>query len=179
MTTAIAIAGFALLIPLLFAAALAWCIVIWRRGVGRGVTRAFAMINQVLSVTPTKTGQLQFPAAVTVAGVPLLVSTIPCVPLDAYQATIGGATVYYDGCYSIQVFAVSSFSPTAGKQISLGDPIYLVGGTYDAATNVVYGGVLCADSTGDLFGYLDPGTNSGPMLGGTNAVVNVRLASKF
>ena len=137
------------------------------------------MINQVLSVTPTKTGQLLFPATVTAAGVALLVSTSPCVPLDAYQATIGGATVYYDGCYTLPVFAVSSFSPTAGKQINLGDPIYLVGGVTDPATNVTVGGVLCADSTGDLFGYLDPGTNSGAMLGGTNASVNVRLASKF
>ena len=137
------------------------------------------MINQVLSVTPTKTRQVQFPATVTLPGQALLVSTRPCVNLDSYQATIGGATCYFDGCYTFTVFAVSSFSPTAGKQINLGDPIYLVGGVTDPATNVTVGGVLCADSTGDLFGYLDPQVNSGPMLGGTNAVVGVTLADSI
>ncbi len=139
----------------------------------------FGMINQVLSVTPTKTRQVQFPATVTLAGQPLLVSTRPCINLDAYQATIGGATCYFDGCYTLPVFAVSSFSPTAGKQINLGDPIYLIGGVTDPVTNVTVGGVLCADSAGDLFGYLDPGTNSGPMLAGTNANVNVSLADSI
>jgi len=137
------------------------------------------MINQVLSVTPTKTRQIQFPSAVTTAGVPLLVSSRPCINLDAYQQTIGGATCYFDGCYTLPVYAVSSFSPTAGKQINLGDPLYLVGGVYDAVTNVVYGGVLCGDTTGDLWGYLDPGTNAGPIPAGTNGNYNVSIADSI
>lgn len=138
----------------------------------------FGMINQVLSVTPTKTGQLLFPSTVTLAGTPMLQGNIPCINLDAYQATIGGATVYYDGCYSLPVSAYSSPSPLVGHTIKIGDPIYATGGVLDAATNVTTGFVLDADSIeGVLFGYLDS-TNSGPLLSGTTAVVNVRLADK-
>lgn len=135
------------------------------------------MINQVLSVTPTKTGQLLFPATVTVPGTPMLQGKIPCINLDAYQATIGGATVYYDGCYSLTVSAYSTSSPLTGKTIAIGDPIYATGGSLDSATNVTTGFTLDADS-GDnsvLFGYYDS-SNAGPLLSGTVAVVNVRLA---
>ena len=136
------------------------------------------MINQVLSVTPTKTGQLLFPSTVTVPGTPMLQGSIPCINLDAYQATIGGATVYYDGCYSLTVSAYSTPSPLTGKTINIGDPIYATGGSVDATTNVNSTFTLDADSVdGVLFGYLDS-TNSGPLLAGTTAVVNVRLADK-
>jgi hypothetical protein len=136
------------------------------------------MINQVLSVTPTKTGQLLFPATVTVAGTPMLQGSVPCINLDAYQATIGGATVYYDGCYTLTVSAYSTPSPLTGKQINIGDPIYATGGTLDGPTNVTTGFTLDADSVdGVLFAYLDS-TNSGPLLAGTTAAVNVRLADK-
>ena len=136
------------------------------------------MINQVLSVTPTKTGQLAFPATVTVPGTALLQGSIPCINLDAYQATIGGATVYYDGCYALTVSAYSTPSPLTGKTINIGDPIYATGGTLDSATNVTTGFTLDADSVdGVLFGYLDS-SNAGPLLSGTTAVVNVRLADK-
>lgn len=135
------------------------------------------MINQVLSVTPTKTGQVLFPSTVTVAGTPMLVGKIPAINLDAYQATIGGATCYFDGCYSLTVQAYSTSSPLTGKTINIGDPIYATGGSLDSATNVTTGFTLDADS-GDssvLFGYLDS-SNAGPLLSGTVAVVNVRLA---
>jgi hypothetical protein len=136
------------------------------------------MINQVLSVTPTKTGQLLFPSTVTLAGTPMLQGTIPCINLDAYQQTIGGATVYYDGCYSLTVSAYSTPSPLTGKTINIGDPIYATGGTLDSATNVTTGFTLDADSVdGVLYGYLDS-TNAGPLLSGTTAIVNVRLADK-
>lgn len=135
------------------------------------------MINQVLSVTPTKTGQVKFPSTVTAAGTPMLVGKIPAINLDAYQATIGGATCYFDGCYSLTVSAFSTPSPLTGKDIKIGDPIYATGGSLDAETNVTTGFTLDADS-GDssvLFGYLDS-SNSGPLASGTTAVVNVRLA---
>ena len=136
------------------------------------------MINQVLSVTPTKTGQLLFPSTVTVPGTPLLQGSVPCINLDAYQQTIGGATVYYDGCYSLTVSAYSTPSPLTGKTINIGDPIYATGGTLDSATNVTTGFTLDADSVdGVLFGYLDS-TNAGSLLSGTTAIVNVRLADK-
>lgn len=135
------------------------------------------MINQVLSVTPTKTGQVKFPSTVAAAGTPMLVGKIPAINLDAYQATIGGATCYFDGCYSLTVSAFSTPSPLTGKTINIGDPIYATGGSLDAATNVTTGFTLDADS-GDssvLFGYLDS-SNAGPLASGTTAVVNVRLA---
>ena len=136
------------------------------------------MINQVLSVTPTKTGQLLVPSTVTVPGTPLLQGSVPCINLDAYQQTIGGATVYYDGCYSLTVSAYSTPSPLTGKTINIGDPIYATGGTLDSATNVTTGFTLDADSVdGVLFGYLDS-TNAGSLLSGTTAIVNVRLADK-
>lgn len=136
------------------------------------------MINQLLSVTPTKTGQLLFPATVTIAGTPLLQGVIPCTNLDAYQATTGGATVYYDGAYAFTVSAYSTPSPLTGKTINIGDPIYATGGTLDSPTNVTTGFTLDADAVdGVLFGYLDS-ANSGPLLSGTTAVVYVRLADK-
>jgi hypothetical protein len=135
------------------------------------------MINQVLSVTPTKTGQVLFPSTVTAAGTPMLVGKIPAINLDAYQTTIGGATCYFDGCYALTVTAFSTPSPLTGKAINIGDPIYATGGSLDIATNVTTGFTLDADS-GDssvLFGYLDS-SNAGPLASGTTAVVNVRLA---
>ena len=135
------------------------------------------MINQVLSVTPTKTGQVKFPSTVTVPGTPMLVGKIPAINLDAYQDTIGGATCYFDGCYSLTVTAFSTPSPLTGKAINIGDPIYATGGSLDSTTNVTTGFTLDADS-GDnsvLFGYLDS-SNAGPLASGTTAVVNVRLA---
>jgi hypothetical protein len=118
------------------------------------------MINQVYAVTPTRTRQVQFPATVDESGVPLLVGKEPCVNLDSYQANIGGATCYFDGGYSLSVVAKSSLSPSVGVAIKPGDPIYLVGGTLDATTNVTTGGTLCADNTGVLFGHLDPSENT-------------------
>jgi hypothetical protein len=141
----------------------------------------FGMINQVLSVTPTKTRQILFSPNVTTPGTPLTVGAgaIPCITLDAYQQTIGGATCYFDGCYTLAVTAASSISPFTGKQINIGDPIYALGGsTYtDPLTGTVttYGFTLCADSSGTLFGYLSA-TNSGPLTSGQTANVNVDLA---
>jgi hypothetical protein len=113
------------------------------------------MINQLYSVTPTKTRQVQFPSTVTVAGTPLLLGDTPCVNLDSYQDTIGGATCYFDGAYSFPVVAASSISPFVGKAINPGDPIYALGGVLDPSTNVTSGFTLCADSGGVLFGTLN------------------------
>ena len=72
------------------------------------------MINQVLSVTPTKTGQVLFPSTVTVPGTPMLVGSVPAINLDVYQQTIGGATCYFDGCYALTVAAYQTPSPLTG-----------------------------------------------------------------
>jgi len=136
------------------------------------------MINQVYSVTPTKTRQVLFPSTITVGGVPLMLNDIPFTNLDAYQQTIGGATGYFDGCYTFEVSALSSISPEVGADIKVGDPIYAVGGTLDAATNVRSGFTLCADSSGILFGYYDP-SNGSTLASGTTANVNVTLADEI
>lgn len=132
------------------------------------------MINQVYAVTPTRTRQVLFPSTVTVAGEPLLVGTEPCINLDSYQANIGGATCYFDGGYSLTVVAKSSLSPSVNHTIKPGDPIYLKGGTLDATTNVTTGGTLCADSSGTLWGHLDP--SEATITGGeTNDAATVAL----
>lgn len=137
------------------------------------------MINQVFSVTPTKTRPVQLPVAVNTPGMPLLIGKTPFTNLDAYQQIVGGATGYFDGCYAFTVEAFSTPSPLTGKTINIGDPIYATGGTLDATTNVTSGIVLGADSVdGVLFGYLDA-SNAGPLLSGTTAVVNVSLANEI
>ena len=85
------------------------------------------MINQLYSVTPTKTRQVEFPSTITVPGTPLLLGELPCTNLDAYQDTIGGATCYFDGAFSFTVVGASSLSPFTGKAINPGDPIYATG----------------------------------------------------
>lgn len=113
------------------------------------------MINQLYSVTPTKTREVKFPSTITVPGTPLLLGELPCTNLDAYQDTIGGGTCYFDGAFSFTVVGASSISPFTGLAINPGDPIYALGGTLDADTNVTSGFTLCADPSGVPFGTLN------------------------
>ncbi len=136
------------------------------------------MINQVYSVTPTKTRNAQLPATETLAGTPQFIGALPCINLDSYQANVGGATCYFDGAYAVPVVAKSSLSPSVGADIKPGDPIYAVGGTRDADTNVLTGFTLCADSNGTLWGYLDP-TESTIASGTTNDAATVSIAGKI
>lgn len=132
------------------------------------------MINQIFSVTPTRTRQVQFPSTITVGGTPLFIGNEPFLNLDAYQANIGGATGYFDGSYSLSVTAASSLSPFVGTAIKPGDKIYASGGTRDSATNVLSGFTLCADSSGLLFGTLDP-TETTITSGTTNTAATVAV----
>ncbi len=137
------------------------------------------MINQVFSVTPTKTRNAQLPATETVGGTPQFIGALPCINLDSYQANVGGATCYFDGAYAVSVVAKSSLSPSVNAAIKPGDPIYAVGGTRDATTNVLTGFTLCADSAdGTLWGYLDP-TESTIASGTTNDAATVSIAGKI
>ena len=136
------------------------------------------MINQIFSVTPTKTRQVEFPATVTVGGTPLFVGALPCINLDSYQSNVGGATNYFDGAYSVPVVAANSISPFVGAAIKPGDPIYALGGVRDATTNVLTGFTLCADSAGILWGYLDP-TEQTIASGQTNDAATVSIAGKI
>jgi len=137
------------------------------------------MINQLYSVTPTKTRQVQFPSTITVGGTPLLIGDpdgvqTPFTNLDSYQANIGGATGYFDGCFAFTVVAASTLSPFVADAINPGDPIYAVGGVHDAATNVTSGFTLCGDSTGVLFGTLNSQAQAIPS-GTTNTAAGVDI----
>lgn len=136
------------------------------------------MINQKFSVTPTKTRNAQLPASATLGGTPMFIGALPCVNLDAYQANVGGATEYFDGGYAVSVTAASTLSPLVGAAIKPGDPIYAVGGSRDATTNVLTGFTLCADSGGTLWGYLDP-TETTIASGETNEAATVAIAGKI
>lgn len=136
------------------------------------------MINQIFSVTPTKTRNAQLPATETLAGTPQFIGALPCINLDSYQSNVGGATCYFDGAYAVSVTAKSSLSPSVGHAIKPGDPIYASGGTLDATTNVLTGFTLCADSSGTLWGYLDP-TESTITSATTNSAATVSIANKI
>lgn len=136
------------------------------------------MINQIFSVTPTKTRNAQLPSTETLAGTPQFIGALPCINLDAYQSNVGGATCYFDGAYSVSVTAKSSLSPSVGAAIKPGDPIYASGGSRDATTNVLTGFTLCADSGGTLWGYLDPTENT-IASAETNDAATVSIAGKI
>jgi hypothetical protein len=136
------------------------------------------MINQGLAVTPTKTRGTQFPSTLTVGGTPILVGVVPAVTLDAYQANVAGATCYFDGAYLLTVTGVSTLSPAVNAAIGVGAAVYMKGGTLDSTTNVTSGGVLCSDSSGVLFGYIDP--QLGVTVGsGLTSQVYVSIANKI
>ncbi len=136
------------------------------------------MIIQIFSVTPTKTRNAQLPATETLSGIPQFIGSLPCINLDSYQSNVGGATCYFDGAYSVSVTAKSSLSPSVGLAIKPGDPIYASGGSRDSATNVLTGFTLCADSSGTLWGYLDPTQATIPSAT-TNTAATVSIAGKI
>ncbi len=114
------------------------------------------MINQVFEGTPSSRRQVLLPTNI-IAGQMILVGTMPGVALDSYQSNIGGATVDFNGSFSLSVTAKSSLSPSVGAAVNPGDKLYADGGTLDTATNVTYGFTLDKNSsTGVFFGRLDP-----------------------
>jgi predicted RecA/RadA family phage recombinase len=128
------------------------------------------MINQLFTGTPSSRRQVALPVNI-VAGQAILVGNEPAVALDNYQANIGGATCLFNGTFSLAVTAKSSLSPSTGKQVKPGDPIYADGGTLDTATNVTWGFTLDANSSGVLFGHCDP-TGLG-LVSATTGVIGV------
>jgi hypothetical protein len=109
------------------------------------------------------------------AGQAVLIGKLPSVALDTAASVANGTpTFLFGGSFALSVTAKSSLSPSTGKAINPGDPIYADGGTLDSASNMTTGFTLDANSSGTLFGYLDP---TGPALAsGTTATVNVLLA---
>lgn len=143
-----------LFLPILFAAVLAWMIVI-----GRRAKLLFAMINQVYTGTPTSRRMVALPNVnqFNVAGQPILIGTTPAFTLDSYQANFGGCTVLENGSFSTTIIGRSANSPLVTAQVNPGDPLYVSPntGTLDATTNVTYGFVLDKNIAGIPFGHYD------------------------
>lgn len=133
------------------------------------------MIDQAFTGTPTSRRNPGTCYASVVAGSPYLIGKLPAVALDtAANVASGTPTFLFGGSFALSVTAKSSLSPSTGATINPGDKIYAEGGTLDSASNMTYGFTLDANSSGTLFGYLDP---TGPALtSGTTATVNVLLA---
>lgn len=134
------------------------------------------MINQLYSGTPTSRRQVTLPDVGLLAGDPILVGTEPGFMLDNYQDNVAGCTVLFNGTFFADVVGETAASPQVTAAIKAGAKIYAVGGTLNAATNVRYGFTLNADSTGILFGTLDPDPLAGAPVGaGLTANVGVRI----
>jgi hypothetical protein len=170
--------GVALALPLLLAGILAWCITIWRRAVGRGLKRAYAMINQIYAGTDTSRRNPSVCVSTLLSGQPVIMGagahSMNGVALDT-AANVANQlpTILFGGSFALTVTAKSSLSPSVNAVINPGDPIYADGGTLDAASNMTTGFTLDANSGGTFYGNLDP---TGPALPtGTTAVVTVVL----
>ena len=105
------------------------------------------MINQVYTGTPTSRRFVALPPALAnttfaQAGQAILVGSEPCFTLDAYQSATGGCTCLFNGSFSWTVIATQGGSPVVNVQVNPGDTLYYTGGSYDAPTNVTYGGTL-------------------------------------
>lgn len=134
------------------------------------------MKNQVYTGTPTSRRWCQLPTTVK-AGDPVLVGIVAGVALDDYQANVGGATVLFNGSFTLSVTAKSSLSPSVGAALKVGDRVYADGGTLDATTNVRTGFTLDANSsTGILFGEIDP-TGNAILASATDTAATVKLAA--
>ena len=134
------------------------------------------MQNQIYTGTPTSRRQVVLPNVPTfaTAGQAILVGTQPCFTLDAYQAATGGCTVLENGSFSTTIIARSANSPLVTAQINPGDPLYYSQGTYDATTNVTYGGVLDKNVSEVPFGRFDE-SNVAQAAGTTNTAGVVRI----
>lgn len=133
------------------------------------------MKNQVYTGTPTSRRQVVLPSTI-LAGDPILVGILPGVCLDNYQTNVAGATVLFNGSFTLSVTAKSSFSPSVGAALKVGDKVYADGGTLDTATNVRYGFTLDANSsTGILFGEIDA-SGAAILASATDTAATVKLA---
>lgn len=134
------------------------------------------MLNQVYTGTPTSRRQVVLPnvAQFATAGQPILIGTAPAFTLDAYQSNFGGCTVLENGSFATTIVARSANSPLVTAQVNPGDPLYYSGGTYNAATNVTYGGVIDKNISEVPFGRYDE-SQVAILAGATNTAGVVRI----
>lgn len=132
------------------------------------------MTNEVFQDRPGNARFVKLPSAVSAAGTPILVGTMAGVTVDAYDSSLGGATVRFSGSFLLTIRAQSTQSPNAGKDILPGDELF-ASGTLDATTNVTYN--LTIDGTrGNVpFGNLDPSETKASAAAGVDVLKAVKL----
>lgn len=179
----------ALLIALIFPLALLAVLIIvgaYFLTLHRRRERAVAMQNQVYTGTPTSRRQISLPnvsAFTNASGVLGVIGVdingnygLPFVTLDYEQTYIGSpavgplSTCLFNGTFTLPVTGRLAISPLVLHQINPGDRLYLSGASYDAATNVYYGGTIDANPSGIPIGVLDPSATSGVPAGVTAQV---------
>lgn len=115
------------------------------------------MINQVYAGTDTSRRSPAVCLSTVVSNQPVLIGALPAVAMDTAANTANATpTFLFGGTFALTVTAKSGLSPSVGKAILPGDPIYADGGTLDAASNMTTGFTLDANSSGVLFGHCDP-----------------------
>jgi len=113
------------------------------------------MKNQVYTGTPTSRRFALCPSTVK-AGDPVLIGIIPAVALDDFQLNTGGTTFLLNGSFNLTVLGATVISPQTGHALKVGDKVYADGGTLDSTTNITTGFTLDANTSGVLFGEVDP-----------------------
>jgi len=136
------------------------------------------MITQVYTGTGTSRRQVVLPSAMNSSSYPggsiILIGTTPAVTLDSYQTNFSGCTVLENGSFATTIVARSANSPLVTSQVNPGDKLYYSGGTFDATTNITYGGVLDKNVSEVYFGQYDE-SQTAIAAGTTNTAGVVRI----
>ena len=148
---------------------------------------ANAMQNQVYTGTPTSRRQLVLPNVSAFTGASGVLGVIgasidgvggtPFVTLDYYQTQVLGCTALFNGTFNFPVTGRLANSPLVTHKINPGDRLFLSGATFDATTNIWYGGVVDANPAGLEIGILDP-SYTGSVAAGVTATVPVNISTK-
>jgi predicted RecA/RadA family phage recombinase len=131
--------------------------------------------NQVYTGTPTSRRFATCPTTI-LAGQPVLLGSEPAIALDNYQANTGGTTFLTGGSFVLTTVGKTSLSPSTPAALKAGAKVYAdTDGTTDSVTNVTYGFTLDGNSSGTLFGYVDPSYIGGVTSGATDTAAVIRL----
>lgn len=123
------------------------------------------MTNQTFTGTPTSRRFAKCPSTVVGGQAVLLGGVIPAVALDSYSSLTGGTTFSLGGSFNLSVFGQTVLSPPTNAAIGPGGKVYADGGALDATTNVKTGFSLDGNTSGVLFGYVDPEYTAGVLSG--------------
>ncbi len=138
------------------------------------------MKNQVYTGTPTSRRFSTCPTTIK-SGDPVLIGKRPAVALDDYQSITGGTTFLLGGSFTLTTVGKSVLSPVTNAAIPPGDPVYADtdGSTFTTGgANLYYGFTLDANSSGTLFGHVDPSYTGGVASGATDTAATIMLAGE-